>query len=194
MTNNLNSLEKTLNYSFKNKSYLTKALTHSSKSKDNNERLEYLGDAVINLAVSEHLIKNFSDLDEGSLSILRAKLVSRDTLSRLASNIELESYLIMGKSLSNQENKKSSIFGNAFEAIIGAIYLDENFDKAATVVMYFLEEEIRSLTINQIKEKIKVFCEVKELNLSSEADGKNKKDAEQKAAAVLLKKIINSDE
>ena len=53
MTNNLNSLEKTLNYSFKNKSYLTKALTHSSKSKDNNERLEYLGDAVINLAVSE---------------------------------------------------------------------------------------------------------------------------------------------
>ena len=109
MTNNLNSLEKTLNYSFKNQSYLTKALTHSSKSKDNNERLEYLGDAVINLAVSEHLIKNFSDLDEGSLSILRAKLVSRDTLSRLASNIELESYLIMGKSLSNQENKKISI-------------------------------------------------------------------------------------
>ena len=111
MTNNLNSLEKTLNYSFKNQSYLTKALTHSSKSKDNNERLEYLGDAVINLAVSEHLIKNFSDLDEGSLSILRAKLVSRDTLSKLASNIELESYLIMGKSLSNQKNKKISIFG-----------------------------------------------------------------------------------
>ena len=51
MTNNLNSLEKTLNYSFKNKSYLTKALTHSSKSKDNNERLEYLGDAVINLSL-----------------------------------------------------------------------------------------------------------------------------------------------
>ena len=180
-----------------------------------------MGDAVINVAVSEHLIKNFSDLDEGSLSILRAKLVSRDTLSRLASNIELESYLIMGKSLSNQENKKISIFGNAFEAIIGAIYLDENFDKAATVVMYFLKEEIRSLTLNQIKDKktllqeelqqrkinlpvyqlkntskgmFKVFCEVKELNLSSEADGKNKKDAEQKAAAILLKKIINSDE
>ena len=56
MTNNLNSLEKTLNYSFKNKSYLTKALTHSSKSKDNNERLEYLGVAVIILAVSEDLI------------------------------------------------------------------------------------------------------------------------------------------
>ena len=127
----------------------------------------------------------------------------------------------MGKSLSNQENKKIFIFGNAFEAIIGAIYLDENFDKAATVVMYFLKEEIRSLTLNQIKDKktllqeelqqrkinlpvyqlkntskgmFKVFCEVKELNLSSEADGKNKKDAEQKAAAILLEKIINSDE
>ena len=113
MTNNLNSLEKTLNYSFKNKSYLTKALTHSSKSKDNNERLEYLGDAVINLAVSEHLIKNFSDLDEGSLSILRAKLVSRDTLSRLASNIELESYCLLYTSPSPRDRTRSRMPSSA---------------------------------------------------------------------------------
>ena len=80
MTNNLNSLEKTLNYSFKNQSYLTKALTHSSKSKDNNERLEYLGDAVINLAVSEHLIKNFSDL-QNLLQQIRQVITSHEPIS-----------------------------------------------------------------------------------------------------------------
>ena len=100
MTKNFNALEKKIKFSFKNKTYLKTALTHSSKSKDNNERLEYLGDAVINLAVSEYLIKNFADLDEGSLSILRSNLVSRATLSKVASKLDLESNLMIGKSLS----------------------------------------------------------------------------------------------
>ena len=103
-------LEKKINYSFKNKIYLSTALTHSSESKNNNERLEYLGDAVINLAISDYLIKNFTDLDEGSLSILRSNLVSRATLSKVASQLGLEIYLKIGKSLLNQENKKNIEF------------------------------------------------------------------------------------
>ena len=99
MTENFINLERKINYSFKNKIYLSTALTHSSKSKNNNERLEYLGDAVINLAISDYLIKNFTDLDEGSLSILRSNLVSRATLSKVASQLGLESYLKIGKSL-----------------------------------------------------------------------------------------------
>ena len=153
MTENFINLEKKINYSFKNKIYLSTALTHSSKSKNNNERLEYLGDAVINLAISDYLIKNYTDLDEGSLSILRSNLVSRATLSKVASQLGLESYLKIGKSLLNQENKKISIYGNAFEAIIGGIYLDKDFSQAASVVINLLAQEIESLVKNKSKDK-----------------------------------------
>lgn len=220
MTENFINLEKKINYSFKNKIYLSTALTHSSKSKNNNERLEYLGDAVINLAISDYLIKNFTDLDEGSLSILRSNLVSRATLSKVASQLGLESYLKIGKSLLNQENKKISIYGNAFEAIIGGIYLDKDFSQAASVVINLLEQEIESLKKNKTKDKktllqeelqqrkvdlpvyklnyendesFNVICEVQELDLLSEGQGKNKKEAEQNAAANLLKKLINNN-
>lgn len=220
MTENFINLEKKINYSFKNKIYLSTALTHSSKSKNNNERLEYLGDAVINLAISDYLIKNFTDLDEGSLSILRSNLVSRATLSKVASQLGLESYLKIGKSLLNQENKKISIYGNAFEAIIGGIYLDKDFSQAASVVINLLEQEIESLKKTKTKDKktllqeelqqrkvdlpvyklnyeneesFKVICEVRELDLLSEGQGKNKKEAEQNAAANLLKKLINNN-
>ena len=220
MTENFINLEKKINYSFKNKIYLSTALTHSSKSKNNNERLEYLGDAVINLAISDYLIKNFTDLDEGSLSILRSNLVSRATLSKVASQLGLESYLKIGKSLLNQENKKISIYGNAFEAIIGGIYLDKDFSQAASVVIHLLEQEIESLKKNKTKDKktllqeelqqrkvdlpvyklnyendesFNVICEVQELDLLSEGQGKNKKEAEQNAAANLLEKLINNN-
>ena len=220
MTENFINLEKKINYSFKNKIYLSTALTHSSKSKNNNERLEYLGDAVINLAISDYLIKNFTDLDEGSLSILRSNLVSRATLSKVASQLGLESYLKIGKSLLNQENKKISIYGNAFEAIIGGIYLDKDFSQAASVVINLLEQEIESLKKTKTKDKktllqeelqqrkvdlpvyklnyendesFNVICEVRELDLLSEGQGKNKKEAEQNAAANLLKKLINNN-
>ena len=218
MTENFINLEKKINYSFKNKIYLSTALTHSSKSKNNNERLEYLGDAVINLAISDYLIKNFTDLDEGSLSILRSNLVSRAKLAKVASQLGLESYLIIGKSLLNQENKKISIYGNAFEAIIGGIYLDKDFSQAASVVINLLEQEIESLAKNKTKDKksllqeelqkrkvklpvyklnyeneesFNVICEVRELELLSEGQGKNKKEAEQDAAANLLEKLIS---
>ena len=220
MTENFINLEKKINYSFKNKIYLSTALTHSSKSKNNNERLEYLGDAVINLAISDYLIKNYTDLDEGSLSILRSNLVSRATLSKVASQLGLESYLKIGKSLLNQENKKISIYGNAFEAIIGGIYLDKDFSQAASVVINLLEQEIESLKKNKTKDKktqlqeelqqrkvdlpiyklndenedsFNVICEVRELDLLSEGQGKNKKEAEQNAAANLLEKLINNN-
>jgi ribonuclease-3 len=220
MTENFINLEKKINYSFKNKIYLSTALTHSSKSKNNNERLEYLGDAVINLAISDYLIKNYTDLDEGSLSILRSNLVSRATLSKVASQLGLESYLKIGKSLLNQENKKISIYGNAFEAIIGGIYLDKDFSQAASVVINLLEQEIESLKKNKTKDKktqlqeelqqrkvdlpiyklndkneesFNVTCEVRELDLLSEGQGKNKKEAEQNAAANLLEKLINNN-
>ena len=220
MTENFINLEKKINYSFKNKIYLSTALTHSSKSKNNNERLEYLGDAVINLAISDYLIKNYTDLDEGSLSILRSNLVSRATLSKVASQLGLESYLKIGKSLLNQENKKISIYGNAFEAIIGGIYLDKDFSQAASVVINLLAQEIESLVKNKSKDKktqlqeelqqrkvdlpiyklndeneesFNVICEVRELDLLSEGQGKNKKEAEQNAAANLLEKLINNN-
>ena len=83
MINSLENLEKKLGYAFDKKDLLKKALTHISKSNENNETLEFLGDAVINLSISDLIIKNFPNVDEGILSLMRSKLVSRDTLNKI---------------------------------------------------------------------------------------------------------------
>ena len=89
-----------LGYNFKDKSLLKKALTHKSLSSQNNERLEFLGDALLNLHVSEHLYSRFDSLDEGKLTQFKAKLVSRENLTKIAENLELSRFIRAGKGLS----------------------------------------------------------------------------------------------
>ena len=132
-------LEEKIGYFFRNRELLKKALTHKSFSfekdrKENYEVLEFLGDAVIGLIVSEELIKRFPTKSEGELSHIRAYLVSGPSLSELAKTVDLGSYIYLGKGehLSGGR-KKSSILCDVFESLFGAIHLDSDFETAREV-------------------------------------------------------------
>jgi ribonuclease-3 len=132
-------LEEKIGYFFRNRELLKKALTHKSFSfekdrKENYEVLEFLGDAVIGLIVSEELIKRFPTKSEGELSQIRAYLVSEPSLSELAKTVDLGSYIYLGKGehLSGGR-KKSSILCDVFESLFGAIHLDSDFETAREV-------------------------------------------------------------
>ena len=118
-----------IDYEFKNKALLDLAFTHSSISKINNERLEFLGDSVLNLVITKYLFENYPELDEGKMSRVRSNLVNQETLSSLSKNLELQKNIKLsaGEEKTNGREKKS-ILSNTFEALIGAIYLDSNLD------------------------------------------------------------------
>jgi len=134
----IEQLEKNLNYQFKNRQLLDNALRHSSfvnelhdKALDDNERFEFLGDAVLNLVIGDILMSRYSTMREGNLSRLRANLVNEIQLSELALKMDLGSYICLGKGelLTNGRNKKS-ILSDALEAVIAAVYLDDGFNTA----------------------------------------------------------------
>jgi ribonuclease III len=122
-------LESKLEYQFKHPELLQTALTHRSKGGEHNERLEFLGDAIVNCVVAELLFKQFNKATEGDLSRWRASLVNRDTLTDLAKKFELGSYLLLGPGeMRSGGSERHSILSCAMEAIIGAVYLDSNYE------------------------------------------------------------------
>jgi len=133
----MDSIEATINYRFANPVLLTEALTHPSLSYEakrghfDNQRLEYLGDAVIQLILTDELFRRFPDFGEGRLTKLRSRLVSREALCHFANKIELGQYLLLGKGeLASGGRKRSSNLADAFEALAGAIYLDGGLEAA----------------------------------------------------------------
>lgn len=139
---NYKSLEKLIKYEFKNRKVLDEALTHkSSKKPYNNERLEFLGDAVVGLAIAEYLFTKFPNAKEGELSKIRASIVNEAGLSKVANEIGLGSVI----SLSPAEEKnggrqKSSILADAFEAMLGAIYLESGLSASKDVAIHLIEK------------------------------------------------------
>ena len=136
------NFEKTIDYTFKDKELLILALTHSSYANENNlpktaynERIEFLGDAVLELVVSEYLYKGNPTMQEGEMTRLRASLVCEDSLWNSAKRIDLGNYIRLGRGeiLTNGRERKS-ILSDAFESLIGAIYLDGGFDNAVDFV------------------------------------------------------------
>lgn len=128
--------EKHINYVFKNKDFLVSAMTHSSyanehnlRKVDNNERLEFLGDAVLEIITSDYLFKKYPDLLEGELTKFRASIVCEPTLASFSREIQLGTYVLLGKGedLSGGRNR-DSVLSDSVEALIGAIYLDGGFD------------------------------------------------------------------
>jgi len=138
----IKKLEDRLNYSFENKKLIIEALTHKSyKQPYNNERLEFLGDAVLDLIVGQYLFEKFPTHDEGKLSKMRASLVNEEGFTRLAEHISLGGQLFMSNAEENNDGRtKPSLLSNAFEAIIGALYLEAGLDKAKDVSIILLEE------------------------------------------------------
>ena len=128
-------LEAALGHGFGRPGLLRQALTHRSFGSPHNERLEFLGDAVLNCAVAGYLYKRFAELKEGELSRLRASLVRQETLADIARSLSLGDFLQLGEGeLKSGGSGRPSILADALEAIIGAIYVDAGFDAARTVI------------------------------------------------------------
>ncbi|OEC38699.1 ribonuclease III [Pseudomonas sp. 1D4] len=148
MSASLSRLERQLGHTFNDQGLMTLALTHRSYAGRNNERLEFLGDAVLNFVAGEALYERFPQAREGQLSRLRARLVKGETLALLARGFELGEYLRLGSGeLKSGGFRRESILADALEALIGAIYLDAGMDKARERVLAWLQNELESLTL-----------------------------------------------
>lgn len=135
MTGDLKRLARQLGYVFKEPKLLRQALTHRSYGTPHNERLEFLGDSVLSLAISTRLFHDFPRLTEGELSRVRAHLVKEPTLAEIAQSLSLGDYLFLGEGeLKSGGFRRPSILADALEAIVGAIYLDGGFPEAQRVL------------------------------------------------------------
>lgn len=159
-----------IDYEFKNKALLDLAFTHSSFSKINNERLEFLGDSVLNLVITKYLFENYPELDEGKMSRVRSNLVNQETLSSLSKNLELQKNIKLsaGEEKTNGREKKS-ILSNTFEALIGAIYLDSNLDAVLDYIKKVYGELLTNVNLiknaKDPKSVLQEYCQGKFLPL-----------------------------
>jgi len=150
----LEVLEARLDYQFKNKALVVEALSHSSFVNEqnrpelrDNERMEFLGDAVLNLVVGHLLMQRFPDLDEGDLSRFRANLVNESQVARLAQIFDLGAHLLLGKGEERSGGReKRSILADAAEALIAAVYLDAGYDTAFRFIETHLSEALDSIS------------------------------------------------
>ena len=132
---NIKKFFECLGYEFQNEDLITEALTHKSYTREyNNERLEFLGDAVLDLVVGEFLFEEFKDSEEGTLSKLRAALVNETSFTKLANEINLGDYVYLSPAEEHNNGRhKPSILSNAFEAVMGAMYLEAGLDKVKEI-------------------------------------------------------------
>jgi len=136
-------LQKKLKYFFKDVGLLKEALTHSSFANENrylnissNERLEFLGDSILNAVISQYLFKNCPKYSEGDLTKIRASIVCEYSLAKKAKELELNKYILLGKGEQNSGGRnRTSILADAFEALIGAVFVDGGFDNASKFVL-----------------------------------------------------------
>lgn len=207
-----------IDYEFKDDKLIELALTHKSLSTINNERLEFLGDAVLNLYVSERLFDTYENLKEGKLTRFKASIVSRENLQLLATEIGLSNHIKLGKGETLEEN---SILGNVLEAIIGAIFLDSSYARTIEVLdklfqdnflelveekelkdskstlQELLQKKYKSLpryslsndSTNKLNKHFQISCFVDAADLISHGEGKTRKKAELDAARNMLKLI-----
>lgn len=147
---NLPKLEKTIGYEFKDKDNIFLALTHSSYANENkdmkissNERIEFLGDSILSLSISELLYKTFKNLAEGELTKVRANIVCEQSLHHCALGINLSDYLFLGKGEEiTGGRQRAALLADAFEALIGAIYLDSGLDEAKKFIYTQMQDLI----------------------------------------------------
>ena len=229
MKNDLNELEKIIGYKFTDRKNLVLALTHSSYANDlklgklaHNERLEFLGDAVLELSSSEALFEMYPEKKEGELTRLRASIVCEPTLAACARDISLDKYLMLGRGEEQTGGRnRDSVVSDAFEALIGAIYIDGGFASAKDFVSKFVMNDVENKHLFYDSKTIlqellqKVFKERVEYVLVEETGpdhnkqftvdavfdgkvigsgtGKTKRKAEQQAAYEAIKKIKEQD-
>jgi ribonuclease III len=213
-------IEEIIRYQFKDRQLLTQAITHSSYANDrksldrsDNEKLEYLGDSVLNAVVSILLYRKYTDKNEGFLSNARSCLVKRGMLTEVAKGIRLDEHMSYGNGKTHLP-KDSKVLSNMLEALIGAVYLDSGFKVVSRVIRtlflpYFDEEKLREKNPKNIlqeysqkkwgilpkyrltkksKDSFNIYVYVGK-ELKAKGVGKSKREAEQTAASLLLKQI-----
>ena len=143
----MDKLQKNISYQFNNIDLLKQALTHRSVSKNNNERLEFLGDSILGCVISRELYQRFPLIDEGQLSRLRSSLVKGQTLAKLAKTINLSETLVLGQGeLKSGGFRRESIQADAFEAILGAIFLDSDYLTVSSVVLKLYDDLLNDVS------------------------------------------------
>ena len=148
----IGKLEKELGFTFKNRILLIEAITHKSfsASEDNNQRLEFLGDSILNTIISEYLFDEFGHDNEGKMTSMRASLVNENSLYELAKKIKLNNFMLMSEEeILRKGNLIKAALSDTFEAIIGAIFLDQGYDKTKIIVTNLFNEELKNL--NNVK-------------------------------------------
>ena len=223
----LAQLEKELGYSFSDASLLVRALTHVSydrkKSAGHNEVLEFLGDAVLDLAISDLLIRSFPEKSEGDLSRMRAALVNSTVLPEKAALLNLGLLLRLGKGEERSGGRdKPSILAGAFEALLGAVYRDGGYEAARRLVERYFADDVKEKNLGQQDYKTRLQeisqmlfhappsyrlisesgpdhakCFVTEIavggKMLGEGKGKTKKQSEQEAAKLALRELQQAD-
>ena len=162
----LSNLEKKIKIEFKNRSLLKEALTHRSYLNENpkmgphNERMEFLGDSVLELITSEFLFKKYPDQAEGQLTVLRAALINYQILARVAREIGLENYIFLSKGEAKDTGKgREAILANAFEALLAAIYLDRGYKLSHDFISRFLLPHLDEILKKQLYRDSKSFLQ-----------------------------------
>lgn len=217
-------LERLIGYQFKNQSLLQQAMTHRSHGSQNNERLEFLGDGVLNFIIAHQLYLRFPKLSEGDLSRMRAQLVKEPTLGEVALGLNLGEYLRLGEGeLKSGGWRRPSVLADALEATVGAAYLDGGFNCAEQIVIRLfmplmekldpksigkdpkslLQEYLQSRKVDLPDYKVistegeahcqtfHVECYIAKLNITTTGIGTSRRAAEQEAAEIAYKKVMN---
>jgi ribonuclease-3 len=157
MNNNYLDLEKHLNYTFKNKDLLKLSLIHKSYGNEhikfkniNNEKLELLGDAVLDLIITEYLYKKYKLSKEGELSKLKSMIVSEPSLAKIAKEMKIGEYLILGKGEEKTGGRdRSSLLCDGFEAVLGGVFVDSNYNTAQKYILDHIRETIDNISYNE---------------------------------------------
>lgn len=145
MSTHFNLLQKQINYTFNDITLLKVALTHRSTCSNNNERYEFLGDAILGMIIANALFKQFPDAREGKLTRMRAKLVRGETLAEIARELDIQTHLILGEGeLKAGGRRRKSIQADAMEAIIGAVFLDSNFDTVKEFILRLYQTRLEN--------------------------------------------------
>ncbi len=223
-SNAIDVLLKKLDYSFNDAALLDEALTHRSFASKNNERLEFLGDGILNFVIADELFKLYPNVQEGDLSRLRASLVNKDSLADIAALLDLGEVIRLGSGeLKSGGFRRPSILADAVESILGAVYCDAGFEACRTLIVRLYTEKLASPTDpqslkdpkTQLQELLQsrhyplpeydvssvtgkahaqifhVNCNIRELQINVNGEGKSRRKAEQLAAQNAIALVNN---
>lgn len=171
LTERLAAFEEKIGYTFKNKNLLHEALSHSSyaneckKGRNSNERLEFLGDSVLSIVISEHLFNHFKHLPEGDLTKIRASLVCEKALFEFSKQISLGEFILLGKGEENTGGRtRPSIVSDAFEAVIAAVFLDGGMESAREYVLGFIPKDLDKNSAKKLQDYKTILQEIIQRN------------------------------